>query len=224
MIIYCDTKGSAISVPSSIPFGSALFDITIMTPKTTAAVILKLKPPMGEYLPDIVCSPTFDAENMSVFVARSPENATNVSGRCMYQIEFNYSTNEQLTSFGGSFNISPGVLVDMPETAEELRQSTIDDIYRMLSNVTVLYREISNVKDVIGNEDLETVAQTITEAINEINNKKTHNINFTTDKTLSLVDGVLSVNTATKEDRDLPIKATDVDVIVGNIEVLLETI
>ena len=41
---------------------------------------------------------------------------------------------------------------------------------------------------------------------------------------VSFVDGVLSVNTATKEDRDLPIKATDVDVIVGNIEVLLETI
>lgn len=47
---------------------------------------------------------------------------------------------------------------------------------------------------------------------------------FKTDKTLALKDGVLSVNTATTTDRDLPIKAVDVDVIVGNIEVLLETI
>lgn len=47
---------------------------------------------------------------------------------------------------------------------------------------------------------------------------------FTTDKTLALSNGVLSVNTATTTDRELPIKAVDVDVIVGNIEVLLETI
>ena len=47
---------------------------------------------------------------------------------------------------------------------------------------------------------------------------------FTTDKTLTLKNGVLSVNTATTADRDLPIKAVDVDVMVGNIEVLLETI
>lgn len=47
---------------------------------------------------------------------------------------------------------------------------------------------------------------------------------FTTDKTLSLSGGVLSVNTATTTDRELPIKAVDVDVKLGNVEVLLETI
>ncbi len=46
---------------------------------------------------------------------------------------------------------------------------------------------------------------------------------FTTDKTLTLKEGVLSVNMA-KEDRTLPISAADVDVTVGNIEVLLKTI
>lgn len=48
---------------------------------------------------------------------------------------------------------------------------------------------------------------------------------FTTDKTLTLsADRVLSVNMATTKDRTLPIKAVDVDVIVGNIDVLLQTI
>ena len=223
MIIYCDTKGIATSVPSSVPFGASLFDITIMTPKTSATVILKLKPPTGEYLPDIVCTPTFDSEGMSVFIARLPKNATNVSGRCTYQIEYKYGTNEQLTSFEGSFNVSRGVLVDMPETVEQLKQSTIDEIYSMLSNVTLVYREISNVRDIIGDNTLETVAQTLTGAINEIN-EIAKTINFRTDKTLTFSDGFLSVNTATKEDRDLPIKAADVDVVVGNIEILLETI
>lgn len=48
---------------------------------------------------------------------------------------------------------------------------------------------------------------------------------FTTDKTLTLsTEGVLSVNLATETDRTLPITAADVDVTVGNIEVLLKTI
>ena len=47
---------------------------------------------------------------------------------------------------------------------------------------------------------------------------------FTTDKTLTLKDGVLSVNLATEKDRSLPITAADVDVTVGNIDVLLQTI
>ena len=48
---------------------------------------------------------------------------------------------------------------------------------------------------------------------------------FTTDKTLTLnTDNVLSVNMSTAKDRSLPIKAADVDVIVGNIDVLLKTI
>ena len=46
-----------------------------------------------------------------------------------------------------------------------------------------------------------------------------------TDNTLTLsAERVLSVNTATPKDRTLPIKASDVDVVVGNIGALLETI
>ena len=48
---------------------------------------------------------------------------------------------------------------------------------------------------------------------------------FTTDETLALSpDGVLSVNLATETDRSLPITAADVDVTVGNIKAILETI
>lgn len=48
---------------------------------------------------------------------------------------------------------------------------------------------------------------------------------FVTDETLSLVDGVLRVNTADAvEDNTLPITAAAVNATVGNIEILLSLI
>lgn len=49
---------------------------------------------------------------------------------------------------------------------------------------------------------------------------------FTTDETLTLANGVLKVNTATEvaKDNTLPVTSAAVNVVVGNIEVLLETI
>ena len=51
-------------------------------------------------------------------------------------------------------------------------------------------------------------------------------IGFTTDETLRLYNGVLSVNRATEpeEDNTLPITAAAVHTTVGNIEILLKTI
>lgn len=51
-------------------------------------------------------------------------------------------------------------------------------------------------------------------------------VQFTTDETLSLKDGVLSVNTAQEPDPDntLPITSAAVHTTVGNIEILLKTI
>ena len=51
-------------------------------------------------------------------------------------------------------------------------------------------------------------------------------ISFTTDETLTLKDGILSVNTAKEPDPDntLPITSAAVANTVGNIETLLKTI
>ena len=52
-------------------------------------------------------------------------------------------------------------------------------------------------------------------------------ITFTTDETLTLTpDGVLKVNTAkeVKKDNTLPVTSAAVDTVVGNINILLETI
>lgn len=50
--------------------------------------------------------------------------------------------------------------------------------------------------------------------------------NFTTDETLTLENGILSVNTATEVEADntLPVTSAAVHVEVGNIDALLKTI
>ena len=50
------------------------------------------------------------------------------------------------------------------------------------------------------------------------------NAYFGTDGNLTLSEGRLSVNLATETDRSKPITAADVDVVVGNIKAILETI
>ena len=51
-------------------------------------------------------------------------------------------------------------------------------------------------------------------------------ISFTTDETLSLENGVLKVNTAkeVQKDNTLPVTSAAVETVVGNINILLETI
>ena len=51
-------------------------------------------------------------------------------------------------------------------------------------------------------------------------------VQFTTDETLSMKDGVLSVNTAQEPEPDntLPITSSAVHTTVGNIEIILQTI
>lgn len=62
----------------------------------------------------------------------------------------------------------------------------------------------------------------LTEKLEEVS----ETVAFKTDETLTLKDGVLSVNTAQEPDPDntLPITAAAVATTVGNIEILLETI
>ena len=70
----------------------------------------------------------------------------------------------------------------------------------------------------------EQVEKAVTKYLDE--NPIDTGVNFTTDKTLKLEDGVLSVNTAeaVEKDNTLPITSAAVHTTVGNIEILLGTI
>ena len=62
--------------------------------------------------------------------------------------------------------------------------------------------------------------------LKEIGSGTNGGITFKTDETLSLENGVLKVNTAKEVQRDntLPVTSAAVDTVVGNINILLETI
>lgn len=70
-----------------------------------------------------------------------------------------------------------------------------------------------------------TELESLLNAVNELPNAG-GGMSFTVDETLSLKDGVLSVNTAKEPDPDntLPITSAAVANTVGNIEILLGTI
>ena len=89
-----------------------------------------------------------------------------------------------------------------------------------------------NLKDVSARKSIGSCSELQTEtkhclvdAINELC-KKTGQASFDTDETLTLKDGVLSVNTAdvVEADNTLPITSAAVNTTVGNIEIILATI
>ena len=187
MIIYCDLQGNVSTVPSSVPMGTLLDDIVIMAPQVNATAILKIKPAYQEYIPDIICSPVLNDDHILVFDAKIPKSVTKTSGRAEYQVVLKDSSGKTVSSFMGSFNVSRGVLVDMPDSAEDLSDYTLEQVYTMLSNVTMVYNQLANVETLIGvpNETLETVSQTLISAINEINKTvKFHGIQIGTGEIL----------------------------------------
>ena len=99
------------------------------------------------------------------------------------------------------------------EASEEINGEliTLQELYHMLQDVT--QSEVQSVNGKTGFVQLSA----------EDVGASPH---FTTDKTLTLKDGVLSVNTANTADKDntLPITSAAVAVTVGNIEAILQTI
>lgn len=71
-----------------------------------------------------------------------------------------------------------------------------------------------------------TDIEQLEEKINDIEENGTGGVNFETDESLKLENGILSVNTTNimEQDNTLPITSAGVYATVGNIEVLLKTI
>lgn len=100
-------------------------------------------------------------------------------------------------------------------------------------NALRLELAIKNMGGNTGSGDLSQIEQELEETnkqLEELSDKVSEmgqtGAPFTTDETLTLEDGVLKVNTASKveEDNTLPITAAAVHTTVGNIEILLATI
>lgn len=170
MILYCDLQGNVSSVPSSVPMGTLLEDVVIITPQANVTAVLRVKPAYQTYLPDIICSPVLKENNTVAFSAKLKKSVTGTAGRAEYQVVLKDPAGKTVASYMGSFNVSRGVMVEMPEDAEDLSDYSLEQIYTMLSNVTTVYNQLVNVENLIGmpEETLETTAQTLIGAANEL--------------------------------------------------------
>lgn len=174
MILHCDLSGGVQSVPSSVPMGAILDDVVIIAPHTCSTVVLKIKPPYQEYIPDISCAPVLtvgeDGNNLVVFKAALPKSITGTAGRAEYQVLQTSGNGKTVATYAGSFNVSRGVLVDMPEDVYELEQYSLNEIYNLLSNVSLVFNQLVTIENLIGypNEELTTAKLTIIGAINDL--------------------------------------------------------
>ena len=171
MIIYCDSGGKVTSVPSTLPFGSALTDITIVAFEMAATAVLKIKPPNQQYSPGIVCTPIIQ-DGVVVYQAKLNKAVTTTFGRCEYQIEFYLQDGEEVpiaSTYSGSFNVARGVPVDIPASEELLKEMALDNIYAMLSSVSVLATELGSLMGFSGvGTELQTAAKNLAGAVNEL--------------------------------------------------------
>lgn len=156
MIIYCDSSGFVSSIPSTVPVGTILKDVTIIAPTNTAVAMLKIKPPNGELLKPIYCSMELTTERDIIYKANLPKAVTSRAGRADYQIVFTNQDGSALPTRNGTFSVARGVEVDLPENGEDLGAHSLEDIHRLLTNATALYANVNNLYS-----DVETVKRVL---------------------------------------------------------------
>lgn len=144
MIIYCDSSGFVSSIPSTVPVGTILKDVTIIAPTNTAVAMLKIKPPNGELLKPIYCSMELTTERDIIYKANLPKAVTSRAGRADYQIVFTNQDGSAFPTRNGTFSVARGVAVDLPENGEDLGAHSLEDIHRLLTNATALYANVNN--------------------------------------------------------------------------------
>lgn len=169
MVIKIDSGGQITSVPSSVPMGTILKEVLIIAPQYSATVILRVKPPYQERIPDIVCSPAITSDNIVVFIAKIPSEVTRWAGRVGYQLLLMDADGEAEATYSGTFNVQDGVPVENPDNVEDLAAYTLEDLYALLTNTTLLHSRITQMNDLLGlGEELETGYDSVIASLNEI--------------------------------------------------------
>lgn len=169
MIIKIDSGGHISTVPSSVPMGTIMKEVLIIGPAYSATAVLRVKPPYQERLPDIICEPSINDANFVVFSARLPAAVTRWAGRVGYQVIYTDASGEVQATFSGTFNVQDGVPVENPESVEDLGDYSMEDLYKLLTNATLLHNRITELNALVGlGEELETEKQSVIAAINEL--------------------------------------------------------
>lgn len=137
MILFeVDAQGYVRSTPSLIPQGMSLSDIVIITESDYELVTLRLIPPSGRYIPDVVCT-SVKPQNKSanLWQAILPAEAAAMHGVLTYQI-FRRNVQGRVTpTQEGALTVQRGVISDMPENVEHLGKYSIDSLCTLLTQI-----------------------------------------------------------------------------------------
>lgn len=135
MILF-DVKndGTVKTVPMEMAQGSTLADLVVIAEAEYALVTMRLVPPSGLYIPDIIFA-RIKVDGAIMWKADLPADASITEGQIKYQIFLTDATGEVLETPEGRMTIPKGVLSDMPETVEHLKQYTINELYTLLSGI-----------------------------------------------------------------------------------------
>lgn len=137
MILFeIDSQGYVRSTPSLIPQGMSLSDIVIITESDYELVTLRLIPPSGRYIPDVVCTPV-KSQNKSatLWQAILPAEAAAMHGVLTYQIFRRNVQGRVIPTQEGALTVQRGVISDMPENVEHLETYSIESLYNLLSQI-----------------------------------------------------------------------------------------
>ena len=135
MILFeVKSDGTVRSTPSRVPQGSSLADLVVVTEADYALVTMHLVPPSFEIIEDIQFTPTKTLGNR-LWQANLPPSASITNGRLHYQIFLHFADGRVIPTAANSIEILAGVISNMPETAEDLSDYSIQGIYRLLSSI-----------------------------------------------------------------------------------------
>lgn len=150
MILF-DVKndGTVKTVPMEMAQGSTLADLVVIAEAEYALVTMRLVPPSGLYIPDIIFD-RIKVDGAIMWKADLPADASITEGAIKYQIFLTDATGKVLETPEGRMTIPKGVLSDMPETVEHLKQYTINELYTLLSGI---HTEMTSVDTRLDNID-----------------------------------------------------------------------
>ena len=136
-MIFINAKrdGTVTTTPQFVPQGSSMSDIVVLSEFDYAFCTIKLTPASGIYIPDVPCTMVINSDGKILWTASLPPEAATVPGKVNYSLIFTAADGTQQGTLEGYFTVPRGAVTNMPETAGELEEKTIADIYAILGDV-----------------------------------------------------------------------------------------
>ncbi len=135
MILFeVKANGDVTSTPSRMPQGLAMSDLVVITEADYALVTMKLTPPSGIYIPDVVFTPT-PTKGPTLWQGILPADAGEMSGVLAYQIFVTTAQGRVIPTQEGALTVQRGAISDMPESVEHLGTYSINSLYTLLAQI-----------------------------------------------------------------------------------------